>query len=55
MRIIDAEDNLVSICPMIEELDISSNLFNSWETIAYIAQQLPNLKILNLRYIVFSS
>lgn len=50
MRINDSEDSLSSICPKIEELDLSSNLFDSWQMIAFIAQQLPDLTMLSLRY-----
>lgn len=51
MRINDSEDSLSSICPKIAELDLSSNLFDSWQMIAFIAQQLPDLTMLSLRYI----
>ena len=46
-----SENNLQELCPNIEELDLSSNLFNSWSQIADIARQLSSLQILNVRYV----
>lgn len=43
-----SENNLQELCPNIEELDLSSNLFNSWSQIADIARQLSSLQILNV-------
>lgn len=51
----NAEDGLAHdlreiTCPRIEELNLSSNLLNSWEEVGRIAQQLSSLKVLNVRY-----
>lgn len=43
-----SENNLQELCPNIEELDLSSNLFNSWLQIADITGQLPRLQVLNV-------
>lgn len=40
---------LKELCPNIEELDISRNLINSWQTIADICSQLDSLVRLNVR------
>lgn len=47
-----SENNLQELCPNIEELDLSSNLFNSWLQIADITGQLPRLQVLNVRYAI---
>ncbi len=50
MRISGCEsEDLKEICPKIEELNLSSNLLNSWVAVARIAQQLSRLKLLNVR------
>ena len=41
--------NLKEVCHNIEELDLSSNLFNSWEGIAAVTSQLSRLTVLNVR------
>ena len=50
MCISSCEDDLSGICPNISELDLSDNLLNSWTQVAAIAQQLPRLSSLNIRY-----
>ena len=53
MCINSSESNLQELCPNIEELDLSSNLFSTWLQVAEIARQLSYLKILNVRYVLF--
>jgi hypothetical protein len=50
MCISHTEHNLKEICHNIEELDLSSNLFNSWEGVAAVSNQLARLTVLNIRY-----
>lgn len=40
---------LATLCPKVEELDLSNNLVNSWKAIADICVQLPILLHLNVR------
>lgn len=42
--------DLAALCPKVEELDLSQNLLNNWETIVEICVQLPVLTHLNVRY-----
>ncbi|KAF7993113.1 hypothetical protein HCN44_005894 [Aphidius gifuensis] len=42
------DKELEELCPNIFELDLSKNLFNSWETIANICTQLKKLERLNV-------
>jgi hypothetical protein len=49
MCINQSHENLKDICPDIQELDLSGNLFNSWVPVADIAQQLVHLEVLNVR------
>lgn len=43
-----SKHDLGEVCPNIEELDLSSNLLNSWVGIAAITSQLPRLAVLNV-------
>ncbi|KAI9090038.1 hypothetical protein DFS34DRAFT_381295 [Phlyctochytrium arcticum] len=49
---IDAEtaQTLTMTCPAIEDLDLSRNLFDSWDQVADICRQLPHLESLRLAY-----
>ena len=49
MCISHCDSSLKVICPSIEELDISSNLFVSWDEVANTTIQLPKLSALNVR------
>lgn len=42
---------LATLCPRVEELDLSQNLINTWKIIAEICIQLPVLAQLNVRYV----
>jgi len=48
MCIYEGDENLYKICPNIKELDVSSNLFNSWVLISKICMQLSHLTVLNI-------
>jgi Leucine-rich repeat (LRR) protein len=39
---------LSSICPRLRELDLRANLFSTWDKLAEIGRQLPNLRILDI-------
>lgn len=47
-QLLEPEQNLFEICPNITELDLGSNLFESFQEIVYICQQLPGLQRLTL-------
>lgn len=49
MRINGTENNLADVCPNLEELNLSLNLFSSWTQVAAIAKQLVRLRVLNIR------
>lgn len=49
MCITHSECDLREVCPCIEELDLSSNLLNSWIGVAALAAQLQRLTVLNVR------
>ena len=53
MKVLKAETEekkIREICPKIVELDLSRNLFRSWDEIIKISAELDNLKSLTLRY-----
>lgn len=55
MKVVKAETEdkkIREVCPKIVELDLSRNLFQSWEEIIKISAELDNLKSLTLRYTV---
>ena len=41
--------DLKMILPQLHDLDISNCLLSSWDDVAKITRQLPNLRVLNLR------
>lgn len=45
------EKKIREVCPKIVELDLSRNLFQSWEEIIKICAELDNLRSLTLRYV----
>ena len=49
MCITHSKCDLMQVCPCIEELDLSSNLLNSWVGVASLTEQLPKLTVLNVR------
>lgn len=53
MKVVKAENEekkIREVCPKIVELDLSRNLFQSWDEIIRISAELDNLKSLTLRY-----
>lgn len=58
MKVVTAETEdkkIREVCPKIAELDLSRNLFQSWEEIIKICAQLDNLRSLTLRYVCLYS
>lgn len=58
MKVVKAETGekmIREVCPKIVELDLSRNLFQSWDEIIKISAELDNLKSLTLRYIYLHS
>jgi hypothetical protein len=44
---------ILKTCPKIAELDLSRNLFEDWAEIAFICQELRNLRDLRLEWVSF--
>lgn len=49
-----ARDQIDVTCPKITELDLSRNLLRCWADVADICGQLKRLRVLKLKYVVYS-
>ena len=45
----DEVSSLWKVVPEVEELDLSSNLFASWDIVAKLCDHLPRMTVLNVR------